>query len=150
MAKTRRPRFQINDRVTLAPYTPLIPAYGGKPFVGRETVLRVSSIDGKGTLRAPWGVNITDDEGHFWHMQPDDIVSADEAHATKRAASKRYHVYARDGFESAHSSLDAAERAARRGAKNRRMEYRVYLSDAYGLTGPSRGTLAYTAPAPRR
>lgn len=77
MAKTKRPQFRVNDRVTLAAHTPLIPAYAGKPFVGRDTVLRVSSVVGKGTLREPWGVNITDDAGNFWHMQPGDIVRAE-------------------------------------------------------------------------
>lgn len=61
-----------------------------------------------------------------------------------------YHVYAPDGFESAHRSLDAAERAARRGAKNRRLEYRVYLTSPTGFTGPGQGTLAYTALPPKR
>lgn len=63
---------------------------------------------------------------------------------------KLYHVYAPDGFESAHRSLNAAERAARQGAKNRRMEYRVYLTDVYGVTGGGRGTLVYSAPPRRR
>ena len=63
---------------------------------------------------------------------------------------KPYHVYAPDGFESAHRSLEAAERAARRGAKKRRMEYRVYLTSLSGSTGRGHGTLAYTAPPPRR
>ena len=61
-----------------------------------------------------------------------------------------YHVYAPDGFESAHRSLEAAERAARRGAKKRRMEYRVYLTSASGYTGGGHGTLAYTASPPKR
>ena len=61
-----------------------------------------------------------------------------------------YHVYAPDGFESAHRSLDAAERTARRGAKNRRMKYRMYLTDAHGVTGGGRGSLVYSAAPPRR
>ena len=61
-----------------------------------------------------------------------------------------YHVYAPDEFESAHRSLDAAERAAKRGAKNRRMEYRVYLTSVHGMTGGGHGSLVYTAPPPRR
>jgi hypothetical protein len=79
-------------------------------------------------------------------------------HATKASPRSRhttetatlYHVYAPDGFESAHRSLNAAERMARRGAKNRRLEYRVYLADAHGMTGGGHGTLAYTANPPRR
>lgn len=90
MAKAKRPRFRVNDRVTLAEHTPLIPAYGGKPFVGRNTVLRVSSVVGKGTQRDPWGVNITDDEGHFWHMQPSDLVPAEEV--TGHARMSRHHA----------------------------------------------------------
>lgn len=94
MAKAPRPRIRVNDHVTLASHTPLIPAYGGKPFVGRDTILRVSSIQGKGTLRDPWGVNITDDAGHFWHMQPDDIVlvevhAPEPHHATKKKSSSQ-------------------------------------------------------------
>jgi len=90
MAKAKRPRFRVNDRVSLAPHTPLIPAYGGKPFVGRDTILRVSSVVGKGTLRDPWGVNITDDAGHFWHLQPGDIVPRHngESHARKKSSAQ--------------------------------------------------------------
>jgi hypothetical protein len=69
-----RPHLHINDRVVLASYAPLIPAYDGKPFVGRETVLRVSSISGTGSNRNPWHVSVTDDEGHFWTIEPDDLV----------------------------------------------------------------------------
>ena len=69
----KRPKFKIGDLVSLASYTPLIPAYGGKPFVGRETILRVSSITGKGTLRAPWFVHVTDGSS-FWQLPPDDLV----------------------------------------------------------------------------
>lgn len=68
-------------------------------------------------------------------------------HAGMKAA---YHVYAPDGFESAHRSLEAAEQAARRGAKNRRMEYRVYLTSPSGFTGGEHGTLTYTAAPPKR
>src|ERR1700751_5546610 len=61
-----------------------------------------------------------------------------------------YHVYAPDGFESGHRSLEAAERAARRGAKKRRLEYSVYLTSVFGATGGGHGTLVYTALPPRR
>lgn len=90
MARAKRPRFRINDRVTLASHTPLIPAYGGKPFVGRDTILRVSSIVGKGTLSDPWEINFTDDAGHFWRMRPGDLVLAEgegRHHATKKKSS---------------------------------------------------------------
>lgn len=90
-AKPKRPRFHVNDRITIAPYTPLIPAYGGKPFVGRETVLRVSSITGTGAVRNPWFVHVTDDAGHFWQMPPDDIVPAENEmhHATKKKSPRQ-------------------------------------------------------------
>ena len=54
--------------------------------------------------------------------------------------STPYHVYAYDGFESAHRSRVAAERAARRGSKIRHMEYHVvraesgYTSSSHGVT----------------
>lgn len=89
MAKSARPKFQIGDRVSLAAWTPLIPAYGGKPFVGRSAVLRVSSITGKGTTRDPWFLSVTDDAGHFWTLPPDDVVGADpdaRSHSSKRVA----------------------------------------------------------------
>lgn len=88
--KAKRPKFKINDRVTIASYTPLVPAYGGKPFVGRDTILRVSSIAGTGSLRNPYFVHVTDDEGHFWQFPPDDIVPADEGvqHATKKSPAQ--------------------------------------------------------------
>ncbi len=48
----------------------------------------------------------------------------------------RYHVFTEDGFESAHRSLAAAEKAAKRGHKNRGMAYAVIECDPYhGLTG---------------
>lgn len=74
MAKTKRPSLKINDRVTLR--FRAIPAYGGKPFVGKDTVLRVSSVSGKGTVRDPWMVSVTDDAGSFWSLPPDDFVAA--------------------------------------------------------------------------
>jgi hypothetical protein len=70
-----RPRFQINDRVVLAGHTRSISPYDGKPFVSKlESVLRVSSISGTGSKRSPWQVSVTDDLGHFWQLQPDDLV----------------------------------------------------------------------------
>lgn len=55
--------------------------------------------------------------------------------------SRRYHVYAPDGYESSHRSETAAIRAARMGARRRRMPYRVVATDVYGLTGGGHGTL---------
>lgn len=77
MAK-KRPPFHVGDRVTIAAHTPLIPAYGGKPAIGRGFVLRVSSVTGKGTLRDPWSVHVTDGT-NLWYMQPDDLVKAEGA-----------------------------------------------------------------------
>ena len=54
---------------------------------------------------------------------------------------KKYHVYSEDGFESAHSSQAAAERAAKRGNARRKMKYKVVQCSAYGLTGGGHGTV---------
>ncbi len=51
-----------------------------------------------------------------------------------------FHVYAIDGFESAHRTQSAAERAAKRGSKLRGIEYRVVRCSAHGLTGGGQGT----------
>ncbi len=56
-----------------------------------------------------------------------------------------YHVYAVDGFETAHSSERAAIAAAKRGAKRRGVGYRVVKCDAYGMTGGGRGTVVFAA-----
>lgn len=50
-----------------------------------------------------------------------------------------FHVYAEDGFESAHQTQAAAEKAARRGAKLRGSTYRVVKTSVYGLTGGEHG-----------
>jgi hypothetical protein len=54
--------------------------------------------------------------------------------------TQKFHVYAIDGFESAHSSAAAAIRAAKRGAKNRRVLYTVVKCDLRGYTGAGNGT----------
>ncbi len=69
-----RPGFRVNDRVILASHMRAIPPYDGKPFVSKEDVLRVSSIIGTGSKRNPYHVSVTDDKGHFWQIQPDDLV----------------------------------------------------------------------------
>lgn len=51
-----------------------------------------------------------------------------------------FHVYAIDGFESAHRSEAAAIKAAKRGAKNRKVEYRVIKCGPSGFTGAGQGT----------
>jgi len=79
MAKTKRPSFRVNDLVTLAAWTPLIPSYRDsftgqtKPFVGREKILRVASVSGTGSMRNPWFLKLTDDEGHDWTLPPADV-----------------------------------------------------------------------------
>lgn len=52
-----------------------------------------------------------------------------------------FHVYADDGFESAHRSEAAAVRAAKRGAKARRVGYAVIRTSAEGYTGSGHGTV---------
>lgn len=54
--------------------------------------------------------------------------------------TKPFHVYAIDGFESAHASAAAALRAAKRGAKSRRVLYTVVKCDLSGATGAGHGT----------
>lgn len=61
---------------------------------------------------------------------------------SRNASSKLYHVYAEDGFESAHRSLSAAKKAAARGSKRRGLRYEVAKIDAYGYTGGGHGTVA--------
>lgn len=53
---------------------------------------------------------------------------------------KRYHVYAIDGFESAHKTAAAAIKAAKRGTKRRRMLYTVVKCSLAGYTGAGHGT----------
>jgi hypothetical protein len=51
-----------------------------------------------------------------------------------------YHVYAIDGFESAHRTAAAAIRAAKRGAKRRGLLYTVVRCSLSGHTGGGNGT----------
>jgi hypothetical protein len=74
--KTKRPTLRPADLVTLASHVRSFPAYDGKPAILRDTVLRVSSIQGKGTNRAPWKVTLTDGM-HFWHVNADDVAPAE-------------------------------------------------------------------------
>lgn len=53
--------------------------------------------------------------------------------------AKRYHVYAIDGFESAHSTARAAIEAAKRGAKRRNVLYTVVKCSLSGFTGAGNG-----------
>lgn len=53
---------------------------------------------------------------------------------------KRYHVYAVDGFESAHKTAGAAIKAAKRGAKLRGVLYTVVKCSLAGYTGAGHGT----------
>ena len=73
MATSKRPALRKQDRVTLSRIKSVIPAYGGKPFVGRETVLTVSHLTGTGSTRNPWHVVVTDGT-LFWHLEPDDVT----------------------------------------------------------------------------
>lgn len=74
--KTRRPAHRSGDVVTLAAHVRMIPAYDGRPCITRMTLLRVSSVSGRGTLRSPWAVSATDGV-HCWHFEADDLVKAD-------------------------------------------------------------------------
>jgi hypothetical protein len=76
MAKSKRTGLKANDLVTLRFAS--IPAYGGKPFVSKfDTVLRVQSVTGTGTMRNPWQATVTDDAGHTWILQPGDLMLAE-------------------------------------------------------------------------
>jgi len=87
MAKTKkmpRPNLGPSDRVTLASHvrhfpTSRCPIDGHeRPPILADTVLRVSSISGKGTKTWPWVVSVTD--GHrFLHLDPDEIVKVEAA-----------------------------------------------------------------------
>lgn len=80
----KRPSHRKNDRVVLARHKSLIPAYDGKPFVGRDTVLEVSHLTGTGSKRNPWHVVVTDGT-HFWTLLPDDVAaSEDSSHAAMK------------------------------------------------------------------
>jgi hypothetical protein len=81
MPPSKRPALRKQDRVTLSQIKRPIPAYGGKPFVGREDVLTVSHITGTGAKRNPWGVVVTDGT-HFWHLEPDDVIPVNETQPT--------------------------------------------------------------------
>jgi len=50
-----------------------------------------------------------------------------------------YHVYESDGFVSAHRSKAAAVAAAKK-ASSKRGDVRVFRADAFGYTGPRRGS----------
>jgi len=76
MPQSKRPALRKQDRVTLSRIKSPIPAYAGKPFVGREDVLTVSHITGTGAKRNPWGVVVTDGT-HFWHLEPGDVTPAE-------------------------------------------------------------------------
>lgn len=66
--------------------------------------------------------------------------------ATSGGEKMSFHVYAQDGFESAHRSLNAAIRAAKRGQKRRGLGYEVVETSAYGLTGGGHGQVVWPAP----
>lgn len=80
---TKRPALREHDRVTLSPHKSVIPAYDGKPWVLRDTVLTVSHLGGTGSKRNPWHAVVTDGT-HFWHLEPDDVARVDSgtSHST--------------------------------------------------------------------
>ena len=110
MATSKRPAFRKHDRVTLSPIKRPIPAYGGKPFVGREMVLTVSHLTGTGSKRNPWHVAVTDGT-HFWHLEPGDVtrVETDErstGHSVMKPHSAKHDLdnwLDRHGYQHAHA-----------------------------------------------
>ena len=109
MATIKRPTLRKHDRVTLSVIKRPIPAYGGKPFVGRETVLTVSHLTGTGSKRNPWHVVVTDGT-HFWHLEPDDVARVETesraSHSTVKQRDGRHDLDAwldRHGYKSPRS-----------------------------------------------
>ena len=107
MATSKRPALRKHDRVTLSRIKSVIPAYGGKPFVGRDTVLTVSELTGKGSKRNPWHVVVTDGT-HFWHLEPDDVTRVDSSteHSTMKRGSPHRNLNTwldRHGYRHAHA-----------------------------------------------
>lgn len=72
-----KPKFKLRDAIVLASHERMRPSFDGKPAVLKDTVLRVSSISGKGSKRDPWQVNATDGH-HFWAFEPDAIRLASD------------------------------------------------------------------------
>ena len=113
MATTKRPALRKQDRVTLSRIKSVIPAYGGKPFVGRDTVLTVSHLTGTGSKRNPWHVVVTDGE-HFWHLEPGDVARMEDeggaAHSTKRRGAQHElnDWLDRHGYQHAHARKKAS------------------------------------------
>lgn len=70
-------------------------------------------------------------------------------HFTPCSTTTPFHVYAADGFETAHRSEAAAVRAAKRGAKRRGVRYYVAKVDAHGLTGGGHGEVVWDSSTPR-
>jgi hypothetical protein len=82
--KTKRPALRPADLVTLASHvrhfpTSRCPIDGHeRPPILADTVLRVSSVSGKGTKTWPWVVSVTD--GHrFLHLDADEVVKVEVA-----------------------------------------------------------------------
>ena len=73
--RASKPAFQLRKAVRLASHMRHVPAYDDKPVLTHESALTVASIVGRGTLREPWRVVVTDGT-HFWHMRGDDIEAA--------------------------------------------------------------------------
>lgn len=80
---SKRPTLRKQDLAKLSPTKRSIPAYGKKPFVGRDTELFFSHLTGTGSKRDPWGIVVTDGT-HFWHLEPEDVVrvESERSHST--------------------------------------------------------------------
>lgn len=68
MSGVRSQRFRRLDRVRLADHVVAIPAYSGKPRVGRDTVPVSSTISRAGSKRDPYQVVATNGAGHFFDV----------------------------------------------------------------------------------
>jgi hypothetical protein len=112
MAAIKRPALRKNDRVTLSRIKSVIPAYGGKPFVGRDTILTVSHLTGTGSTRNPWMVVVTDGT-HFWHLEAGDVMHAENeaAHSTmKHGAGRELSAWLdSNGYRHAHAKKTAED-----------------------------------------
>lgn len=75
-SRPKRPAFHVGDKVTLSFEVSTIPAYGGKPAVLHDTVLRVHAFVGTGNKRNPYGVTTTDGM-HFWGHAPGDLIKVE-------------------------------------------------------------------------
>ena len=68
MSGVRSQRFRRLDRVQLSDRVVAIPAYSGKPRVGRDTMPVASTISRAGSKRDPYQVVAMNGAGHFFDV----------------------------------------------------------------------------------